>query len=186
MTQSHAGKLLVASPKLADPNFARAVVLLLSHGLEGAFGVIVNRPLELEITGQLAAWAPLASPPARIFEGGPVEPAGALALSRWLSPAMAPEGWASMAEGVGVLDLNLDASSLPLDDIEGFRLFAGYSGWGAGQLEAELRDEAWFVVDAEPGDPFDPDPEELWRRVLRRQPGKLALFAYFPSDPRAN
>lgn len=186
MTEYHPGKLLVASPRLQDSNFARAVVLLLAHDAAGAFGLVLNRPLDLDLADQLEPWAPLASPPARIFQGGPVEPAAALALTRWLSPAAAPEGWASMAGGFGMLDLSLDPASLAIDDVEGFRLFAGYAGWGSGQLEGELREEAWFVADALPGDPFDPDPEELWRRVLRRQGGKLALFAHFPRDPRAN
>ena len=84
------------------------------------------------------------------------------------------------------MDLNINPDDLPIDDLDGFRLFAGYAGWSAQQLEGEVEEEAWFVVDAQPGDAFDPDPEHLWRNVLRRQPGKLAMFAYFPKTLNTN
>ncbi|MCC7363186.1 MAG: YqgE/AlgH family protein [Dehalococcoidia bacterium] len=186
MAESFAGKLLVASPKLVDPNFARTVVLLLAHDGEGAFGVVLNRPLEFDLAGPMAPWSAVASPPERIYQGGPVEPSAALGLARWLSPAAAPAAWSEMSAGFGVIDLNADPDDLPLDDLDGFRLFAGYAGWSAQQLEGEIDEEAWFVVDALPGDAFDPDPEHLWRNVLRRQPGKLAMFAYFPVTPNLN
>jgi len=73
-----------------------------------------------------------------------------------------------------------------MDDIERVRLFGGYAGWSGGQLERELEEEAWFVVPAEPDDPFTSDPDSLWRRVLQRQPGHLALFAFQPPDPSLN
>jgi putative transcriptional regulator len=65
-------------------------------------------------------------------------------------------------------------------------VFAGYSGWGAGQLEREIEEEAWFVVDADPADPFSDNPETLWRDILKRQRGRLAMFAYAPKDPQVN
>jgi putative transcriptional regulator len=94
-------------------------------------------------------------------------------------------GWSPVFGRVGLLNLGGE-ESVPLDDVSRFRLFGGYSGWGAGQLDAELAEEAWFVVDAAEADPFSDDPESLWRTVLRRQPGKLAMFAYFPDDLKVN
>jgi putative transcriptional regulator len=66
------------------------------------------------------------------------------------------------------------------------RVFAGYSGWSPGQLQREIDDGGWYVVDSEPGDAFDIDPKQLWRRILRRQTGRLALVATFPEDPAMN
>jgi putative transcriptional regulator len=83
--------------------------------------------------------------------------------------------------------VDLDAAA---DDIgprvEGMRFFAGYSGWGAGQLEDELEENAWLVVDLLPADVFAPDPTEMWRTVLRRQAGRVSLLADFPLDPSMN
>ncbi len=81
MAASLAGKLLVATPSLVDPNFARTVVLICEHNAEGALGVVLNRPMEHATIGEhLPAWAPFVSTPPVIFQGGPVEPATALAL----------------------------------------------------------------------------------------------------------
>jgi putative transcriptional regulator len=91
-----------------------------------------------------------------------------------------------MVDSVGLLDLNLGPEDLPMDDLEQVRLFGGYAGWGAGQLDEEVKEEAWFVVTADPDDPFSDDPESLWRRVLQRQHGRLAMFAYQPPDPSVN
>ena len=66
------------------------------------------------------------------------------------------------------------------------RFFAGYSGWGGGQLEAELAEGAWLVVPADADDVFAPDPEAMWRAVLRRQGGKVAMLAHFPAHPSLN
>src|SRR5690606_7944496 len=118
------------------------------------------------------------------FQGGPVKASAAFGLSL-LRGSPPGEGWLAVTEGVGLIDLGLDAGAIA-GDLDGLRLFSGYSGWTAGQLEGEIQQEAWFVVDSAPGDLFTPEPETLWREVLRRQKGKLALFAYFPRDPAAN
>lgn len=184
MEQLLAGRLLVASPSLVDPNFARTVVLMLNHSAEGALGVVLNRPLPEAAATHVPAWDPYLSPPAVLFRGGPVEPAVAIGIGRTGGAHPGP-GWTELPAGLALLDLSLDAGSLenlPRD----LRLFSGYAGWGSGQLEGEIEEGAWFVVDFEPGDPFAADPETLWRRVLRRQQGKLAIFAYFPEQPGAN
>jgi putative transcriptional regulator len=96
-----------------------------------------------------------------------------------------PEGWVPILDGLGTIDLGRD----PLDmgmPIEALRVFVGYAGWGAGQLEGELEQDAWFVVDLAPGDPFVPAPDDLWRAVLRRQRGRVAMFAHYPADTAVN
>jgi putative transcriptional regulator len=185
VTESLTGKLLVASPALQDGNFAWSVVYLCAHSDQGAFGLIINRPIEGAPVGEhLPHWMEHVNRPAVLFQGGPVEASAAFGLSR-LQGVAPPEGWLAVTEGIGLIDLSLDAGAIA-GSLDGLRLFSGYSGWGPGQLEGEIEQEAWFVVEAAPADLFSDEPESLWRQVLRRQPGKLALFAYFPRDPSAN
>jgi putative transcriptional regulator len=86
---------------------------------------------------------------------------------------------------LGTLDLERDPDDLAMG-VEAIRVFAGYAGWGPGQLEREIEAGAWFIVPAEPGDVMSDDPEQLWKRVLRRQGGQLAVVATFPADPSLN
>jgi putative transcriptional regulator len=178
------GKLLVASPSLADPNFSRTVVLMLEHTDDGAAGVVLNRPTDTEVRDALPDWAEVAAEPGVVYVGGPVQQDGVICLGR-VVPNSAPEGFVELADRVGSLDLEQDAA-LIVPDVEALRVFAGYAGWGAGQLEGELAEEAWLVLDALPGDLFTPDPSHLWRAVLRRQPGKLQMLANYPPHPSFN
>jgi putative transcriptional regulator len=180
-----AGRLLVASPLLTDPSFHRSVVLLCAHSEQGAFGLVLNRPLPLAVAEPLPAWAASVSAPPSVFLGGPVLRERALALARHGRNASPPsEGWEPVLDTVGLLDLEVAPDSIP--GLEAVRIFSGHAGWGAGQLEGELLGEAWFVAEAHADDPFAPDPEQLWKRVLRRQTGRLALFADYPPDIALN
>ena len=185
---SLAGRLLVAIPTLPDPNFERSVVLVLDHDGDGAVGVILNRPTDASLPVQLPGWASLAAAPAVVFLGGPVAPDAAIGVAR-AEPAVAQEGFLPLPgphrAALGTVDLSLvpDEAAPTVTDV---RVFAGYAGWGAGQLEGELARGDWIVVDGEPGDPFSDDPDDLWRAVLRRQPGPLARLARFPDDPSLN
>jgi putative transcriptional regulator len=178
------GRLLVAQPHLADPNFDRAVVFMIEHNDEGAVGVVINRPTDLQIAEVLADWRGLAGEPAVLYVGGPVSQTSVLGLGQAAGrrPAI---GWSAVLGSIGTVDLNTDPDVLA-GELDAIRLFAGYSGWGPGQLDWELEEESWFVVDAEPGDVLDRDPETLWRRVLQRQPDRLALLAHFPADVSVN
>jgi putative transcriptional regulator len=178
------GRLLVATPTLLDPNFFRTVVLMLEHADEGALGVVLNRPSELEIAESLPAWRDVAVDPAMVFVGGPVAPGSAIGIARGRGDTDS-DAWAPVVNGLGTVDLSLSPADLPVD-VTALRVFAGYAGWTAGQLDAELAAEGWFVVDAEPDDAFAPEPEELWKAVLRRQGGTLALFANAPPHPSLN
>jgi putative transcriptional regulator len=187
-----AGRLLVANPLLPDPNFDRTVVLLLAYNDEGALGLVLNRPSDTDVGTPLPQWQQLAAEPSVVFVGGPVQHQAVICLARSAGQP-GPEstgagegnGWRSVAGDVGTLDLDSDPGQLEAEITE-VRVFAGYSGWAAGQLEGEIAAGAWWVVDGEPEDPFSEDPDSLWKRVLRRQRGPLALVSAFPDDPTNN
>jgi putative transcriptional regulator len=189
------GRLLVASPLLADPNFHRTVVLLIEHDDEGAFGVVLNRPGELPVAEVLEGWADQAAlvPPAVLFSGGPVSPSAVIGLGRVAGSEPIPDGGSKPGEPgfhrvlgrIGAVDLSRD----PVDQaapIDGARLFSGYAGWGPKQLEGELEQGAWFVLEAFESDVFSAEPDRLWHDVLRRQRGRLAMLASYPPHPSVN
>ncbi len=178
------GRLLVAEPTLADPNFHRTVVYLIEHSDDGALGVVLNRPSETPVHSVVPTWSPYVSDPKTLFAGGPVSPDAAIGLGRCEDGTASPL-WTPLSDGVGVLDLNGDPLDAPAG-VTGLRVFAGYSGWSAGQLEAEMAMDGWFVLDAEADDVFAESAEALWRRVLARQAGPLRRFAPFPEDPSVN
>ncbi len=181
---SFTGRLLVATPALVDPNFARAVVLMLEHTDEGALGVVVNRPTMVPVTDVLPDWEPLVSAPDVVFQGGPVALDSALGLVA--VPAGAdPIGVRRVVDGLGLVDLDTPPEVLT-GGLQAMRIFAGYAGWSDGQLEDEITEGAWYIVDAEPGDAFTGEPDDLWRAVLRRQPAPLAMVANYPPDPSLN
>lgn len=179
------GRLLVATPALTDPNFARSVILLLEHSLEGAVGLVLNRPSETLVAEVLPDWSGQLAPPPVVFVGGPVSPDGAICLGR--SPANIPVAaglWTFFDGAVSTIDLIAGPGSAPAGGE--VRVYAGYSGWGFEQLAAEIAIGSWYVVDGGVGDVFCADPDELWRGVLKRQSGQLAMVANFPSDPTLN
>lgn len=184
MKGSTKGRLLVATPNLGDPNFERTVVLVLEHGDEGALGIVLNRPSELDLAEPLPGWARAAAHPPVVFIGGPVAPSAAVCLAR-VAAGAAAEGWQSLLGPLGTIDLESDPDRT-IPGLDRIRVFAGYAGWGPGQLESEIDDGGWFVVDADASDPLSDDPDELWAAVLRRQRGSLALFADYPDDPTLN
>jgi putative transcriptional regulator len=184
-TSTLKGRLLVATPALLDPNFFRTVVLLVEHNDEGAAGVVLNRPSEMPLTdGPLEAWEGVAADPPLVFVGGPVQPAGAVCLAR-ARPDACPDGFEPVLDGLGVLDIGREITEL-VPALDRIRVFAGYAGWGAGQLEDEIEEGAWYVLDADPEDALSSQPGGLWRFVLKRQGGHLALVSNFPSDPTMN
>ncbi len=185
-----AGKLLVANPRLADPNFHRSVVLVLAHTDDGALGVVLNRPSATALLDPLPRWSVLADFPSLVFEGGPVSHDSVICLARVPVPAVlesrvGPDGWRHVAGDVGTLDLDLDPDLIG-GVVGSLRVFAGYAGWSSGQMESEVIAGGWWVLDAEPGDPFCDSPEDLWHHVLRRQPGGLRLVANYPRDLEVN
>jgi putative transcriptional regulator len=181
---SLAGSLLVASPTLDDPNFVRSVILVLDHDADGALGVILNRPSDISAGDALPRWADVASEPAVVHVGGPVTPQVVVCLGR-LRIGAAPRGWTPLAGPIGAVDLDREPDEVA-EALDGLRFFAGYAGWGAGQLEAEVRLGGWLIVRAEPDDAFTAAPDTLWSRVLKRQGGDLAMLHTMPLDPTQN
>ncbi len=184
MDRSRAGELLVATPGLLDPHFRRTVVLVLRHDDDGALGVVLNRPLEVAVGVALPAWHDAVAPPAALFQGGPVGLEGALGLAT-LTPSADEPFVDRMVGPFGLVDLDADpADGLP--GVTGVRVFVGHSGWSAGQLDDEVAAGDWYVLAADPADVITPEPGLLWRRVLRRQGGSLAIVSTFPEDPSLN
>ncbi len=171
---SLAGALLLASPHLLDPNFFRSVVLILEHDEAGALGVILNRPSTSGVDEAMPEWAPLLAEPSVVFIGGPVQPEAAVGLARGLD--------GSSVAGIGVVDLSASPGEMAVP----VRIYSGYAGWGAGQLETELEDGGWIIAGAQVDDVFAAKPGLLWAEVLKRQPGPTALLASFPLAPGLN
>jgi putative transcriptional regulator len=185
MVQVGAGVLLVATPALLDPNFADTVVLLLDVNDEGALGVVLNRPTPVPVSEVLEGWGPVVAEPGVLFQGGPVSTEGALAVGWLRSVDDAPVGFREVTGPLGLIDLDIPVE-LVEGTLTGLRIFAGYAGWGAEQLAGEIEEGSWYVVPSEARDSFRDDPAELWRDVLRRQPGELAWNSTRPVDPDLN
>lgn len=185
-----AGQLVVATPSLADPNFERTVVLLLqADSDDGALGLVLNRPTGTGVGEVLPDWSVLTAEPGVVFTGGPVQPNAAICLGHG-RPGGAAVAAFSTLEGmpgtsIGTIDLDAPPDELA-PAVSEVRLFAGYAGWSAGQLEAEVEEGAWWVLDALPGDAFTDQPEALWQAVLKRQGPPIAFAASYPADPTLN
>lgn len=174
------GRLLVAAPPLTDPNFDRTVVFVVEHGPEGAIGVVINRPTYVPVKEILPLWAERAAEPAVMFTGGPVGKGSVIAVGR---PTSNTADLGAVIDDVVLVDLEQD----PLDvEVEDVRLFHSHAGWSADQLETEIEVGGWLVVDATPDDLRTDEPEDLWRRVLRRQGGRMAVLSFHPPDLHAN
>jgi len=184
-TQLSPGTLLVASVETTDGVFDQTVVLILDSDATGTIGVILNKYSMLDIDRALPAWAGLTSAPRVLFDGGPVSPHGAICLAAPLRTDEEPPGWRPVFGGVGLLNLDTPVE-IARGAYSGLRIFAGYSGWGPGQLASELEFGLWHVLPGTAHDPFDPDPLTLWRRVLRRQGGELALLSTWTPDAAYN
>ena len=176
------GQLLLASPALFDPNFRRAVVLVTEHNDEGAAGLVLNRPSEASVIDAVPELVPLVGDEERVYVGGPVQESAVLVLAEFDDPddaAMLIVGDIGFVPGDGDFDLLASA-------IRRVRVFAGYAGWGPGQLEAELDESSW-IVEASPEPEFFPEPDEdLWGTVLRDKGGVYRVVAMMPDDPSVN
>jgi putative transcriptional regulator len=173
MDESLRGHLLIAAPSLHD-HFHRTVVLVVEHTEDGAMGVVLNRPSEVRVGDAVPALAELAGEGEVVRIGGPVAPDAVVALGEFAEPA---EAAGEVLEGIGVVD----PDGPPPDRV---RVYAGYAGWGAGQLEGEIEQGAWIVEPADPEDPFSDG--DLWSGALERKGGPFSLLATMPADPSLN
>jgi putative transcriptional regulator len=179
--ESLGGSLLIAGPGLWDPNFRRTVVLVGQHDEDGAVGVVLNRVAEVEVAVAAPPLAGLVEPGQRLHIGGPVQPQAAVVVADFEDP--------DRAEVVAFGSIGFLPEEVDPDGVGGLRLarvFAGYAGWGPGQLERELEEGSWFVEPARPEDVFTDEPEGLWSRVVRRKGPKYGLLATMPLDPSTN
>lgn len=178
------GELLVASVGLGAGFFEQSVVLLLDVN-DGALGVTLNKQTDTEVASVLPEWAEFVTPPACLFSGGPLSPSGAVCLAQLANPDEDPPGWGRVVGSTGLLQLDT-----PIELVRGcytdLRVFAGYSGWGPGQLEDELANGLWYRMAAREDDVFGADPHGLWRRLLRRRGGHIGLLSTWADDPGLN
>ena len=183
------GRLLVASLSLTEPTLARTVVLLLDHDADGSLGLVLNRPSEWPADDPLPVWSDYLVGPPVVFNGGPVSPEGVLALGAstrvFGQDATEYEGFRPVTARLGLVDLNQQPEEVS-EVVRAVRIFAGYAGWSPGQLDVEIVEGAWYVVEGLSGDAFSDDPTGLWRSVLRRQPSELAFLTNLPADVEDN
>ncbi|MGL5830360.1 MAG: YqgE/AlgH family protein [Angustibacter sp.] len=175
----------MATPALRSPAFARTVIFLLDHGPKGTVGVVLNRPMRAQVDSVLPRWQEWASAPATLFTGGPVGTDQAMGLASTPENALVPNWVRRLVGSTGVIDLAAQPDLDPQRNCR-VRIFLGYAGWAPEQLDSEITRGSWFVVPTEAGDILSDRPLGLWRAVLRRQAGPLALVSTYPEDPDLN
>ncbi len=175
------GHLLISSGGLYDPNFRHTVVLIGQHSDDGALGVVLNRSLEITVEEAIPALSELVSPGAQLFQGGPVQPEMPVLLAEVARPELAD---LPVFDSVGFLVGDVSAEVAP--SILRARVYAGYSGWGPGQLEAEMEADSWIVEPAKVDDVFTDEPDSLWSSVLQRKGPDYDFLSRMPHDPSTN
>jgi putative transcriptional regulator len=180
--ESLRGQLLIASPGLIDPNFRRTVVLVGDHGEQGAMGVVLNRPSATTVEEAVPLLSEVVDAEEPVHVGGPVQQQAIVVLGEFDEPERAG---VLVFGSVGFVPGEVD-DAVDLGEMVRARVFAGYAGWGPGQLENELQEAAWIVAPAAPDDVFTADPDALWSMVLRRKGGLFAFIATIPPDPSLN
>ncbi len=180
--ESLRGQLLLAGPRLLDPNFIRTVVLVGEHSGEGALGIVLNRPSEALVAEAVPDLAELVASDAVVHVGGPVQPDAVTVLAEFSEPELAAT---TIFAEVGFARGDVDTSTLSTA-IRRARVFAGYAGWSPGQLETELEQGDWILADPRPDDVFAAEGLRLWASVLRRKGGRYELLARMPIDPSLN
>jgi len=171
---------LVASAELRDPNF-RETVVLVTHPREGApWGVIINRPLEHRLSEIFTEFESLKVRKDVLFFGGPVTPDGLVFLVRSSQPP--PRAVAVLRDVYFIGDIEWIEGLLQRPEpTRGLRVYAGYSGWGPGQLQAEIARGGWHVLPADAATVFETDPSSIWPELIKRATTKRTLFARPPS-----
>ena len=171
--------MLIANGNLFDPNFRQAVVLLVEHGEEGALGIVLNRPADITVADAVPALAPVVGPDEVLYLGGPVQPTAVVLLAQFDDEGVPAH---PLFESVGLVTGEVES----LGGAERARVYAGYAGWGAGQLERELEENSWIDATPSASDVFTDRPESLWTDVLSRKGGRYRLLSRMPLDPSLN
>jgi putative transcriptional regulator len=191
------GSFLVADLDLADPNFSQTVVLIVEHNAEGALGLVINRPLgltaeqilpvDLEGSQRRSAFIP-------VYSGGPVEPQAVFCLHTGLPQHLLSATARLVAPGLwfepsfpSIQDYVAGVTpDLPPDDRPTLRVYLGYAGWGAGQLERELQQGAWQVLKARSSYVFFTPSHEIWRKAMEALGGFWGIVAQTGFKPSMN
>lgn len=183
LPKSLRGRLLLDGGKLRGSWFHRTVVLVCQHDAQGAFGLVLNRPAGTQVGEALPGELPEPLKPMPLFVGGPVQPG---ALSFLHGDSFLPDG--SVMPGIDLGHSLEQLVDLATDFSVTRRLlvFAGYAGWSPGQLDDEVRKDAWLIHPASPELIFDPSPRTLWDRILREKGGLFRLLADSPDDLSMN
>lgn len=179
--ESLRGQLLISSGGLFDPNFRHTVVLVGEHNEDGALGVVLNRALDVSVAQVVPPLAELVPPGEPLFQGGPVQPTSPVLLAELADPGLAD---LLIFDSVGFLTGEI-AEDVGLSIIRA-RVFAGYSGWGPGQLEGEMAADSWIVEPARLEDVFTDAPDLLWSTVLQRKGPEYQRLSRMPYDPSMN
>jgi putative transcriptional regulator len=175
MAESLRGQLLIAAPSLHD-YFRRPVGLVIEHTPDGAMGVVLNRASETSVAEAVPQLAELADDDQLVRVGGPVSPQSVVALGEFADVA---EAGTHVVGALGTLDPDSENATL-----RRIRVFAGYTGWGPGQLDDELEQDAWVVTPAQLEDAFDDG--DIWSEALKRKGGGYRLLSTMPADPSLN
>jgi putative transcriptional regulator len=179
--ESLRGRLLISSGGLFDPNFRHTVVLIVEHDDDGAVGLVLNRSTNVTVRKAFPLLGNLVAPGELLFRGGPVQPNSAVLLADFTRPEVAD---ILVLGSIGLLTGEVTADVQ--EDIVRARVFAGYSGWGAGQLEAEMAVDSWIIEPALEEDVFTAAPDLLWSRVLERKGPEYRRLSRMPFDPSMN
>jgi putative transcriptional regulator len=178
------GKLLLAAPALKDPNFDRTVVFIAEHSDDGAMGLVLNRPSDAPVVDAIPDLTWVADTGEElVYVGGPVAPNGVIVLAEWQDPSQAV---VLVDEDLGFVPGDVEDVDALATAVRRARVYAGHAGWGPGQLEDELAEEAWIVESPLREELFSDDPEGLWSAVLRRKGREFALLSTMPPDPSLN
>lgn len=182
------GQLLVASPLLTEETFAGTVIALLEHDDgSGSLGVVLNRPIDVEVSEVLPGWDAVVDEN-RVFQGGPVGLDSAIALGVLRQGVMQSSVFRPVGSSWGLVDLDSEPSEV-ISAMRSVRVFAGYAGWSDGQLQAEIDEGAWYVIDIARDPRVDlcsTEPQQLWSNVMRRQRSDLRLLVHRVDDPDLN
>ena len=179
--ESLQGRLLISSGGLYDPNFRHTVVLVGEHNADGALGVVLNRATNIKVEEAIPTLSALVPPGEQLYQGGPVQPTAPVLLAELAQPELAD---LLVFDSVGFLIGDVSADIRP--KILRARVFAGYSGWGPGQLEDEMAVDSWIIEPAQLGDVFTDSPDQLWSSVLERKGPDYSLLSRMPFDPSTN
>jgi putative transcriptional regulator len=177
------GILLIADPFLKDPNFMRTVVFLCEHQDEGSFGFVLNRSYDYTLDELVNGLEDLKLP---VFYGGPVQMDTIHFLHQY--PEKIPGGY-EIAEGVfwgGDFDIAIQMIRKGEVNLQRIRFYIGYSGWGTGQLNDELKEKSWLTVKGNRKIIFHKETEEIWKESLKLLGGDYEMMINFPIDPQLN